>query len=344
MTVRVKLFIATIDVVYAKLISDNISEFHADKIDVSVCCALENLNDALSKCRYDAALFDAAFIRYADTGKINLPLLLWSELDPIDEIPEGIGIVNKYQRISSIVSSVLERYAKVSKSHYDPESKKANITAVWSASGGAGKTSVALAYALSNSVEGKEVFYLNLEDFTGVPAYFTGNGKSISTVFEMLENRDGNLNMLIRGVSCCDKGITFLCGPDNYEDMYLLSDKNVHELVTCCSGLSEELVIDLSSICDTRTKKVFELADNILIVTLQSDPAKTKLAQFISQNNVFESIQEKVTLIANMGAVINEPAIGPVISLPFVQSGDAIGVCKALSETELLARKTWIQV
>ena len=344
MSVRVKLFIATIDAVYAKLISDNISEFHTDKLEVSICSALEGLREALSKSRYDVALIDTAFIKYADMSRINLPLLLWSEADSTDELPEGIGKVHKYQRISSIVSSVLERYAKLSKSNYDPESRKANITAVWSPAGGVGKTSVALAYALSSAADGKEAFYLSLEDFTSISAFFTGNGKSISTVFEMLENHDGNINMLIQGVSCRDYGITYLCGPDNYEDMHILSNVNIHELVGCCSGLSEELVIDLPSSCDIRTRKVLELADNVLIVMLQTDMAKTKLAQFVSQNNVFESIQEKVTLIANMGAIINESAIDPVISLPFVQSGDAMGVCKMLSETELLRRKAWLKI
>ena len=111
---RVKLLIATIDVLYAKLISDNISEFHAEKVDVSVCNALEGLQEAVSKRKIDVALIDAAMIGYADTSSINLPLLLWSESEMKGDLPEGFGKINKYQRISSIVASVLERYAKIS--------------------------------------------------------------------------------------------------------------------------------------------------------------------------------------------------------------------------------------
>jgi len=220
---RIKLLIATVDVLYAKLISDSISEFHAEKINVSICSALEGLQEALSKQRYDVALIDPALIEYINMSTIHLPLLLWSENETNADLPEGIGKINKYQRISSIVASVLEKFARISKNGYGPDSRQAKITAVWSPTGGVGKTTVAVAYSLSNAADGKEAFYLSLEDFTSVPGLFRGKGRSISTVFEMLENHDGNVKMLIQGVCCRDNNISYLCGPDNYEDMSILT-------------------------------------------------------------------------------------------------------------------------
>jgi len=271
-------------------------------------------------------------------------LLLWSDDDPTDTHPEGIGRINKYQRISTIVAAILERYAKVSAGKNDPDLRKANITAVWSPVGGAGKTSVAVAYAMSRAGDEKEVFYLNLEDFTSVPCYFNKVGKSISTVFEMLENQDGNVKMLIQGVSCSDKGIMYLCGPDNYEDMCILSAENIHALVTTCAGLTDELVIDLSSACDARARKVFELADNILLVAAHTAQSETKTAQFLSQNNVFESIKEKITMVANKGVSVNEPEIDSIIYLPYVQSNDAFEVCRSLSNSESLGGRAWLRI
>jgi len=344
MIVKVKLLIATIDVLYVKLISDSISEFHADKIDVSTCSALEGLQEALVQRKYDVALIDSALLEYADTSSVSLPLLLWSDDNSADIVPEGLGRINKYQRISTIVAAVLEKYAKVSVSMNDPDLRKANITAVWSPVGGVGKTSVAVAYALSQVVDGKEVFYLNMEDFTSVPCYFNKAGKSISSVFDMLENQDGNVKMLVQGVSCCDKGIMYLCGPDNYEDMCILSTENIHALIMTCAGLTDELVIDLSSACDARVKKVFELADNILLVAAHTAQSGTKTAQFLSQNNVFESIKEKVTMVANKGTSVNEPELDSIIYLPYVQSNDALEVCHTLSNSESLGGKVWLRV
>jgi hypothetical protein len=330
---RVNLLIATVDVLYAKLLSDNISEQHADKINVSLCSSLEGLQETLYQRKYNVALFDSELIEHVDTKSIHLPLLLWSETETPEEIHKEFGRVKKYQRISSIVASILEQYAKLSKRSCNPGSNRAKITAVWSPAGGVGKTTVAMAYALSNTGEDKEVLYLNLEHFSSTPDYFGENGKSISTAFEMLEKDEGDVKMLIQGLCGRENGITYLCGPENYDDMCILSNENVHELITACSEISNELVIDLSCICDSRTRKVFELADNVMLVTGQTTTAEAKLTQFISQSNIFESIKEKVTLVANKGAIVSPQAAEPIISIPYIQSSDVRSVCKALAES-----------
>ena len=328
---RINLLIATIDVLYAKLLSDNISERHADKLNVSICSSLEGLQETLFQRKYNVALFDAELMEHADTKSIHLPLLLWSETETEGAIFKEFGRVNKYQRISSIVAAVLEQYSTLSKRSCSPDSSRAKITAVWSPAGGVGKTSVALAYALSNAGEDKEVFYLNLEYFTSISEYFGEAGKSISNVFEMLENHEGNIKMLIQGLCCRENGITYLCGPNNYDDMCILSSEDIYELVTACSELSDELVIDLSCICEARTRRVFELADNVMLVAGQTTTAETKLSQFVSQSNIFESIKEKITLVANKGAIVNTQITESMISFPYIQSSDVRSVCKALS-------------
>ena len=326
------MLIATTDSEYTKLISDNLSQYHADFIEVSDCSTLECLREAISKRRYDVALMDSEFIKQVDTSLIHMPVLLWSEDEDDSNIPVRVEKLRKHQRISSIVSSILERYAKVSKSRRGLDSRFASITAVWSPTGGVGKTTVALAYAASNVSEDKDVFYLNLENFSSVSGYFNENGKSISSVFEMLESSEGNIKMLVQGICCCDDGITYLSSPNNYDDMRILSGENINELVTACAELSDEVVVDLSCIYDERTKKVFEVADKVFIVTESTISAEAKLAQFTSQNNVFEGIQDKVVFIANKGATIRGVLAETQISLPLIESSDAIEVYKALAE------------
>ena len=330
---RVKILIATVDTEYAKLLSDHISEYHTDTIEVSVCSTLESLQELASKRKYDVALMDMMLIENADTSAVHLPLLLWQENETYAKTSAVYGKIHKYRRISTIVATVLERYAKVSGSRHGPDISCANITAVWSPAGGVGKTTVALAYAASTNPEDKEVFYLNLEAFSSVPGYFNENGKSISSVFEMLDNNNGNVKMLVQGICCRESGIKYLTSPDNYDDMCILSAANIKELVTSCAELADELVIDLSCACDSRTRQVFEISDKVLIVTSPAVSAETKLAQFMSQNNVFESIRDKVTIVANKGAKTNEQISESMISLPFIQSTDATEIYKTLSES-----------
>ena len=361
---RVKMLIASCDATYTGLISEYISNNYPDIMEISVCNDLQGLRETLSLRRYDVALMDAGFMKSAEPGSVKLALMLWSEADSeagfeagadagsesgfetgpesgfepaSDETSEQIPRVNKYQRISSIVTDVLEQYAKISGKRRDSDSKSANITAIWSPAGGVGKTTVALAYAASGVTEGKDVFYLSLESFSSVPAFFNERGKSISAAFDLLDNCEGNVKMLLQGIRCRESGVTYLCEPDNFDDICILSEENIVELVTSCARITDELIIDLSSICDKNTRQVFELADKVLLVTEPSVPAQAKLSQFTSQNNVFEGIREKTTLVANKGAVVNELDIETVISLPYIQTTDASVVYKTLKGFSLKA-------
>ncbi|MCL2424923.1 MAG: hypothetical protein FWD05_01145 [Oscillospiraceae bacterium] len=328
---RIKLIVATEDINYSKQISDNISEFHADAIEISISNSAKGVQEMLSKRNYDVALADTLLINDINTDSVNMPLLLCSENDCFTNIPEGVGIINKHQRISSIVAVVFEQYAKISKGR-NINSGTTNITTVWSPAGGVGKTSIAIAYALSQVVDGKNVFYLNLEDFSSASTYLSESGKSISSVFELLENHDGNINMLIQGIRCHDKGIAYLCAPDNFEDVSILSSENINELIVACAELSDELIIDLPCTYDVRTKKAFELASKVLIVTDGSTTADAKLTQFVSQSNAFENIRSKITFVGNKDAVIDKPFVESIISLPFVQSHNENVVCETLSK------------
>jgi len=337
---KLKLLIITGDTGYAEHLSSVISEHHADAIDVSVCGDTERLKDMLPARKFDVALVEAALIGNADLQSIHLPLILWTDDEDDKDISDEFKKISKYQRISSIVAKVLEYYARVSKSKRGIDSEHAGITVVWSPVGGVGKTTVALAYAAKKAAEGKQVMYLNLEPFSSVPVYFEETGKSISSVFGMLESNEGDVKMLIRGIRCNEGGIMFLCSPDNYDDMYILSVDNITELVTSCAGVTDELVIDMSCVCDRRTRQVFELADTIYLVTEPTATAQRKLFQFASQHNVFEQIRDKTVLIANKGAVISVPLTDAVIPLPPVQSIDASVVYKTLAGNSFELQRT----
>ena len=330
---RIKLLIATGDSSYAEHLSNHIAEHHSDVIDIVVCRTRERLLELLAASRFDAALLDESMAEGADLSSICLPLLLWAQDECNDAAPGALVKIKKYQRISSIVTDVLEQYSKVSTSGRGDDFDKASITAVWSPAGGVGKTSVALAYAAGKASGGKQVLYLNMESFSGISVYFAQTGKSISTVFEMLENREGDIKTLIRGVSRLDgdSGVAYFCCPGNYDDMNILTVADVSTLICACAAVTDELVIDMSCACDERARKIFELADRVLIVVDQASTTQAKLALFSVQHNVFTRIKSKITLVANKGAVVAAPLVGAVVRLPYIQSANERTVFKTLS-------------
>ena len=330
---RIKLLIATSDVGYTEHLSGVLSEQYADSFEVCVCSNTEHLRDMLTSHRYDAALLEASLAGGTDLRPIHMPLILWAEDDCIAGPPDGLGKIRKYQRISSIVGQVLESFARVSSDGHSTLSKKARISAFWSPAGGVGTTTAALAFAAYKVTEEKQVLYLNLESFSSTPLYFSESGKSISAAFEMLENQEGSVTTLMRGIRRQDNGsgIAYFCHPDNFDDMNILSVEDSAALITACCDITDELVIDLSCICNRRIWKVFELADNIFIVTDKTISAQIKLTQFISQHNVFERVKTKAALIANKGAQIDRPPVDVAVSLPFAESADESEIYKTLS-------------
>jgi len=331
---KLKMLIATKDRSYAEDVSNYISEKYGSLADVAVCNTSQDVKKMLTTRKFDVSLMDVEFSKEVTPNSIELPILLTKD-EGVPDVPESSVFISKYQRISSIMSFILEQLSKVSKTAQSTFSHSANITAVWSPSGGVGKTTAALAYAKSISGSEREVFYLNLEPFSSVPTYFKEVGTSISSVFQMLDNHDGDVKMLIQGICNRESGITFLSSPNNYVDMNILSVENIRELVSVCSGLTEELVIDLSCECDSRTQQIFEIADKILIVTDSSESAEMKLFRFTQQNDVFDNIADKATLIVNKGAAVNstiESLFGNApVYLPLISVVDDTPVYKEIS-------------
>ena len=325
---KLKLLIATSDSDYSEYLSNVLSERYADTFEVSVCSSAERLPGLLVNSRFDAALIEPDFALEGNISSIRLPLMLMDETDAVIEC--DIKTTRKYQRISSIAGSVLEHYAELGKGTGNFDSGTVHVTAVWSPTGGSGKTITALAYASQRVSNGKRAIYFNMENFSSTAAFFQESGKSISKAFEKLES---NIRMFMAGIRQQDSGsgISFFCGPENYDDMNILTPDDIAALVNACAAETDELVIDLSSQCDERTRKVFDLADTVFIVTDPSNISQMKLKQFISQHNVFEQIQSRSVLINNKGAATAIDDVPRTVYLPLVQSGDPVSVYKTLS-------------
>lgn len=325
---KIQLLIACEDKDYCQHLSRVLAERHGDTFEVSICSTREKLAAALTGHRQDVALLSAHMARGAMLDKVTLPLLLWDDAAG-EELGQEMDSVRKYQRISNLTGDVLGRYAKVAGRKNVPESERVQICAVWSPAGGTGKTTVALAYAAQQAATGRKTVYLDMEYFSSTPVYFSQEGKSISEAFE---NLGGNLELLLKSIRRQDvgSGIYYFCAPSNYDDMNILSRENVEELVSAAGQGMEEVVLDLSSVCDERCQCIMALADRILLVTDNTPRSLAKLKQFQEQNNLFEQIREKVTLVCNMGAQVTA-SVPHTVTLPSLRADNPTSVYKSLS-------------
>ena len=327
---KIQLLIAAAESDYSEYLSNTLSTRHADTFAVGLCSSYERLGDVLTARKYDVVLIEPEWIPFLHKQKVKLPLALYSEHAAFPDSAQDVIKVRKYQRISTLVSDILEHYANVAPGFGDFGKDRGQIVAVWSPAGGVGKTTVALAYATRIVSGGSAVTYLDLEHFSSSDAYFPREGKSISSLFEKLES---NAEILVRSIRQHDSssGIDYFCPPNNFDDLNELTTQDMVTLATTCASTSDVVVVDLSSSCDNRTKAVLDLADLVLLVTDGSKTTTSKLNIFTSQHSVFEDIRYKTRLVTNKGAMLTDARFETTIRLPNVQSGDPGIVFKTLS-------------
>lgn len=325
---RIQLLIASEDKDYCQHLSRVLAERYADTFEVSICSTHDKLAATLTGHRYDVALLSVQMAQDAKLDKVTLPLLLWDDA-AAEWNGQELANVRKYQRISHLTGDVLGRYAKVAGRKNLPDSDRVRICAVWSPAGGTGKTTTALAYAAQQVAAGRKTVYLDLEYFSSTSVYFPADGKSISEAFE---NLDGNLELMLQSIRCQDagSGIYYFCAPNNYDDMNILTPENIEELVLAAGRGVDEVVLDLSSVCDERCHHIMNLADRILLVTDSTPRSLTKLQQFQSQSNLFEQLRDKITLVCNMGAQATAP-VARTVTLPSLRADNPTSVYKSLS-------------
>lgn len=327
---KIQLLIAAAERDYSEYLSYVLSTKYPDTFAVGICSSQEKMVDALSAKRYDIVLGEPEWLPAISGEKVKLVLALWTEQA---SIPESVGdnkAIRKYQRISSIVSDILEHYAAVASRSGAPGETRGRVIAVWSPAGGVGKSSVALALAARKVSLGRSATYLSFEHFGGIEAYFPGEGKSISSLFEKLSS---NADILVESIRQKDtgSGISFFKPPNNYDDINELTIDDIKMLIDVCVKDNDFLIIDLPGVCDKRTQAIFEIADSIYVVSDGSASAEAKIDLFCSQHCVFGDNGGKMRLILNKAASKSDSRFEVVITLPRVQTADPVSVFKTLS-------------
>lgn len=330
---KIQLLLATGDHDYAEHLHTVLAKDQADIFELGLCSSPETLGVMLQNRTYDICLLEPVQDVHYDFEHVRLPLLLRGQNTIIPEELRDVHCIKKYQRISTLVSEILMAYSESVKTATVPGEGHAHTTAVWSPAGGVGKTSTALAYAAAASKDEKTVVYFSLESFSSLHAFMQDEGKSISFV---LEQMDRNPAMQMRGIRQKDPatGVFYYGAPENYDDLNILGRTEIAELLNAAATGVDEVVVDLPAFCDARIQCALELADQVLLVSDQSAVAQQKIEVFMSQNNTYDKIRNKVVIVNNKGTRGEADSVHGCISLPLVQSADPAQVVRTLSASQ----------
>lgn len=306
---RLRLGIISKDIDYVDKLSSVLRDSYVDDFEVFIYYSLDEVIESL-----DVVAIDEEEYKEELSFSSKLIVVLSNRAN-INEL-KGCYAVYKYQRIARIVSELLFEFSKTDQRPGSYKEGKANITCVWSPSGGIGKTALSVALAVKKARDKKRVLYMNLESFSSTQVYFPEDSKTIS---DALLDGVRNIQAFIKSLNVDSQtGVKYFSASDNYDDMNVIGREDIKMILDAVVLDADEVIVDLQSVVDEKMLTVLELSDRILIVDDGSATSGHKLSEFINQNDLYKSYRNKMTLVLNKGASGRMDGFTDIISVPVV--------------------------
>lgn len=219
--------------------------------------------------------------------------------------------IYKYQSGDKLVSSILSIYAEKTSDEVITAqgSGLSKLIAVYSPSGGSGKTTLSAGMCINYSCSGFKVFYLNLENYPSTDHFFlSDNGPGISHMLYHLKDKSRNLGLRFEGIRCIDNisRVHFFSPPESVRE---IEEINAYELKQLLSLLKQNkqydiIMIDMSSSLNSLNMEILKECDRILLVIPDEHISDLRTQMFIKELGIIEQknctpFSEKITLVFN---------------------------------------------
>jgi hypothetical protein len=249
--------------------------------------------EALSQAVNPSGRRWSLYVIHESLAESFVPLIGRREIVLLSEQPvtkEG-GIdkrIAKYQPLDRFFAKLLSLCIESSKATNDrqPESGRCRVSAVYSAAGGAGKTTVALNMAAQLAQRGKQVFLLNLEPLPSLPPHASeSEGGGLSRFLYDLRAQHRQLVGKLEQYKTYDPAlkVSTFAPPENLLELKEMTEKDTVETIRCirASGVYEELVIDLESAFHPRVLGALGECDQICWLLIDDTFGRMKSRQAI---------------------------------------------------------------
>lgn len=295
-----------------------------EELEVSVYEDMEvfRKDTEVNKRRADILLFDSSvYDGYFDKRQGFVPVVLW-DADTVDDRLENYRRVRKYQCIDKIYKQILGIYSEQSSDAWNLNEKTAVTTvAVYSPTGGVGKTTIALTAAAKYAAQGIRTLYLNLENIASDDCYLPMTGaRGIAQIAESLGE---SMNHALKIQSLLLEKTSNFYYMEHFgspNDLCAMSVEEEQQLIRIFqgAGLFDVIVIDMQSVLDEKAAAVFELADKILLIERADEASEKKQGCFLEQAHIKNAYGRKMLRILNFytgresGVQTEIPLIGKV--------------------------------
>ncbi|ANE47853.1 hypothetical protein SY83_17895 [Paenibacillus swuensis] len=209
---------------------------------------------------------------------------------------EGLSFVNKYQSVDDLFSKVYTLYAgalgdrSLFKDNANRE-QDTRIISVFSATGGCGKTTVAMNLAHLLSERQENVLYLSLESIPSTTAWLHGSEEAgFSQVLYYLRQEDAALEQQLK--ACIQKdeytGVSFIAPHHSVREMQHMESADVRKLIAALQQLNQfsYIVMDLESCYHNRILESMAMSDAVLWLVLDDLHSTRKAKLWLTEANL----------------------------------------------------------
>ncbi len=287
---RLNLLVADPDAHYATRLADYLQARHSTSFSVSIVTGAQSLHRHLDRHRdtLDILAVSPALSEglYTGTGTVTVVLNDGSGAPASQPLP----VTDKYQRADRLAAELLRIYLE---KHPDRRFLATALNAcrligVYAPGGGSGASTVAAALGAMAHHHGKSALYLSLESCDAPGAWFEEReGPSVSELFYHLKEGGQQLSLKLEALSYREPGHRVRCfaPAETLLDFQELDDGDLELLVQALRGMAatEAAILDLGSGADSRTLRLLELMDQILLVVSDERIAQLKARRFMTQ-------------------------------------------------------------
>ncbi len=277
-------------------------------LTISVYTNVENLEEAIPKKKFDVVLFDPDVcdrtIIFGETTK--LPVCLYSDECMNSMRYDNVVKVAKYQRISNIYNEILREFAdKAGGAQGLDKSGQTTVVSVYSPTGGAGKTTVALSLAAKIRDLGEEVLFLSLEQISSSSVVNPSVEEGVTALLSSINDKNVNFELKVRGLAKRGiKDIFYIEGFERIVDYMDVSADEITDLIAAIKrlGFYKSIILDLGSSVDSKTKAILETSDHVVLVQTPDEIGNAKMDSFVNQSLAVD-IEKKFLMVSNKAEI-----------------------------------------
>ena len=260
----------------------------------------------------------------------------------------NIERVDRYSGADKLVSDILRIYTRSDRPSMDTDAinggRENKIIAVFSAEGGSGRTSVAIALCSHFAKLKFRTVYIGLDLLGAGDFAFEGEKDGgLSDIIYTIKTRPDRLGLKLEalGKSAPGHGFYYFSSPLYPMDIDEIQPSDIEVLIARLrgAGLYDRIVIDTCSGLSLKNKALMELIDGIYIIAGASASSYKKLMLFKEQidkcfSGQASSVYRRCHIIVN-GSRITDARFGAAI--PPGYAGEFVGGQDLISKTEEIA-------